>query len=294
MHFYFNYYLARYLGLDQPSGWVNSNGQPVSEAYVIAYFATRIDYDGTTRPAGEGVKTRCRFHFPDPGGLSKSVVRNDARVRAALTAVGSTGDIEMFGLLLHVYQDSYAHEGLNATTGHAFDSGPDQPYLHAARDRQMAQRVYNEMVNVLMNRRGIEGGEKSPAARALLRGKSFAAFWPQVQSVMLQQPRSMKGSSSYENRVTCWQQLIAKDFRNAKPRFNSKHVQTTDPLSRRFRAVAEMVPIWYTKSYKHSEHWGNWRPIRPEGPPPWSTQDVPKPKIEINPGWYPEYGHPKF
>ena len=180
VHFYFNYYLARYLGLDQPSGWINSKGQPVSEAYIIAYFATRIDYDGVTRPVGGGVGARSRFHFPDPGGPSKPVQRNDGRVRAALHAVGSTGDVEMFGLLLHVYQDSYAHEKHHKTTGHLTSSKPDKPYLHPTRDRQMAQRAYNEMVNLLLVRRGVAGGVSSPQARALLRGRSFAAFWNQA------------------------------------------------------------------------------------------------------------------
>ena len=187
VHFYFNYYLARYLGLDQPSGWVNSNGKPISEAYIIAYFATRIDYDAYSRPVGAGQTARSHFHFPAAGAF-QSVRRNDPRVYAALNTVGATGDLEMFGLLLHTYQDSFAHEGHSSGTGHASDKKADVPFYHPWRDVEMSIRVYDEMVNLLLARRGIAGGPRSPEARKLLAGKSFANFWVQVDTVLLQDP----------------------------------------------------------------------------------------------------------
>jgi RHS repeat-associated protein len=261
VHFYFNYYLARYLGLDQPSGWVNSNGQPVSEALIIAYFATRVDYDGMTKPFdGAGLSARRRFHFPDPVGKA-SVVQDDFRVRRALRSVGRAADVEMFGLLLHVYQDSFAHVGLNASTGHA-NKAPDQPYLHPRRDRLMAQKVYEQMVGLLLARRGVTGGPDSPEARALLRGRSFGTFWAQISSVLLQKPPGVRGVSETANRVLCWQQLIAKDFRNARPRFTDTDGGISTPLNLRFRRVSEKVPLWYSKSYDHEKYWGNWTPVR--------------------------------
>jgi len=272
VHFYFNYYLARYLGLDQPSGWVNSKGQPVSEALIIAYFATRVDYDDVTRPVGAGRLARERFHLPDPGGRSKGVQQNDPRVNAALRAVGNAGDVEMFGLLLHVYQDSFAHAGLHATEGHFWGHAPDQPYLHMARDRQMAQRVYEQMTNLLLARRGVQGGQASPAAQTLLRGKTFTAFWRQMRNVMLQPSRPVGNLSAQENRVICWQQLIAKDFRNARPRFNDDQSGMTNALMRRFRAISEKVPVWYGKHYSHSDYWGNWKPVWRDQPAPWPTK----------------------
>ena len=293
VHFYFNYYLARYLGFDQPSGWINSRGQAVSEAYIIAYFATRVDYDARTRPVQAGPTARGRFHFPDPGIL-KTVTRDDLRVSAALDAVGSTGDLEMFGVLLHIYQDSFAHEGFSKSSGHFYTQLPDVPFFYPARDFQMSQQVYAQMVNLLLARRGVVGGANSPSARLLLTGKSFAGFWSQVQGVMLQKPRTTKSVSPSARRIVGWEQLIIKDFRNARPRFNDRQPYPTNSLTERFRAVSEKVPVWYGKGYYHQQHWGQWQPVQPNGPPPWNTNGGAKYKAEMNPMWFPPYGKPKF
>ncbi|MFW6169328.1 MAG: RHS repeat-associated core domain-containing protein [Planctomycetota bacterium] len=277
VHFYFNYYLARYLGLDQPSGWINSKGQPVSEAYIVSYFATRVDYDRATEPVGGGAAVRQRFHFPDPGGPFQTVSRGDPRVSQALSTVGSTGDLEMFGVLLHVYQDSFSHEGFHKTTGHGFSKDPDRPYLHKKRDRQMAQSAYNKMANLLLARRGLGSRQESPEAKALLQGKSFAKFWYEINAVLLQEPRRVGSLTPFENRIVCWQQLVASDFNQAKPRFNDKRRDTSNPLTRRFREVSKKVPNWYGQSYDHRSLWGKWKPVRDNGPPPWRTLDSGKP-----------------
>lgn len=275
VHFYFNYYLARYLGLDQPSGWVNSKGQPVSEAYVLAYFATRVDFDRDTRPVAGGVLARSRYHFPDPGGPITGVTRDDPRVRAAMSSVAAAGDLEMFGLLLHVYQDSFAHESYNETIGHAPYPDVDKPYEHEKRDYDMAKRVYQALQELLLARRGVD--RKSPEAKQLLRGKDFHDFWVSVDTVFLQPPRNVHGPAALQNRITCWQQLIAKDFNQARPRFNDHEKDATNPLARRFRAVAEKVPVWYRRGYEHQRNWRNWRPVTPDGPPPWNVHE-PTPK----------------
>ncbi len=293
VHFYFNYYLARYLGLDQPSGWINSKGQPISEAYIIAYFATRIDYDAYSRPVGAGQLARSRFHFPAPGAF-QGVTRNDPRVYAALHAVGSAGDLEMFGALLHTYQDSFAHEGHGSATGHVLDKIADVPYYHLLRDFEMSMRVYAEMVNLLLARRGITGGANSPQANTLLTGRSFGAFWIQVDTVMMQIPRGTARSSPYAKRLVCWEQLISKDFQQATPRFRDDKAGLSNELTKRFRAVAEKVPEWYSKSYNHQRHWGQWTPVQPDGPPPWNTGGNLKYRFQMNPQYYPPYGKPKY
>ena len=117
VHFYFNYYLARYLGLNQPSGWINSRGQPMSEALIIAYFATRVDYDAQTQPVGAGVPARSRYHFPDPDD-ELGVRERDRRVQGAIREVADAGDLEMFGILMHVFQDSFSHRGFGDVLGH--------------------------------------------------------------------------------------------------------------------------------------------------------------------------------
>ncbi len=293
VHFYFNYYLARYLGLDQPSGWVNSNGQPISEAYIIAYFATRVDYDAYSWPVGAGKPVRSRFHFPAPGAF-QGVTRNDPRVYAALHAVGATGDLEMFGVLLHIYQDSFAHEGHDSATGHASDRTADVPYYHMLRDFEMSIRVYYEMVDLLLARRGVVGGVNSPQAQTLLTGRSLAGFWTQVDTVLTQTPRGTAGSTPYARRLVCWEQLIFKDFNRATPRFLDNGPGLSNELTRRFRAVAEQVPQWYGKSYNHPRQWGQWQPVQPDGPPPWNTNGNLKYRFQMNPQYLPPYGQPKY
>lgn len=255
VHFYFNYYLARYLGLDRPSGWVNSKGKPISEALIIAYFATRVDYDKQTAPIKGGVKARRRFHTPDPDD-GKGVREADNRVANALKAVGKTGDIEMFGLLLHTYQDTFAHQGFGDKLGHASQKHkPDEPFRHPVRDKRMARQTYAMMEQLLIARRG--GKAKCPG----LKTKSFNQFWNEVSSVMLQPPRGKGHDGSYSMRITCWRMLIDKDFRGASPQFNDSQEKSNSPLARRARQLAAKVVDWYGPSYSHRLRWQNWKPL---------------------------------
>ncbi|MBM4092314.1 MAG: RHS repeat-associated core domain-containing protein, partial [Planctomycetes bacterium] len=167
VHFYFNYYLARYLELDQPTSWINSKGQPVSEALIIAYFATRIDYDATTKPVGTGAYDRSRYHFADPN-KGYGVREDDPRVRTAIEGVARRGDLEMFGVLLHVYQDSFAHVYYGNVFGHAgAGHAPDEPFRNTMRDWRMAKRVYEKMELLAKARESMGGPVRD------LEGKSF-------------------------------------------------------------------------------------------------------------------------
>lgn len=138
----------------------------------------------------------------------------------------------------------------------------------------MAQSVYNKMADLLLARRGLAGREDSSRAKALLRGKSFATFWDEIDDVLLQEPRRVGSLTPFENRIVCWQQLVAADFNRATPRFHDKRRETSNPMTRRFREVSKKVPDWYGPSYDHRAHWGKWKPVRDDGPPPWRTLDV--------------------
>ena len=291
IHYYFTYYLARYLGLDQPSGWVNSQDAPVSEAYIIAYFANRVDYDVVTKPVGADVFARSRFHLPDPNDWH-GVRANDNRIRAGLRAVGAAGDIEMFGLLLHVYQDSHAHQGFGDLVGHAVDSKPDRPYFHLTRDYAMAQRVYLEMESLLLARRGLTRGVHDAEINALLNGKSFEDFWERVKWVMIQPPRA---DDALGTRIVAWQQLIRKDFNGATPRYDDYSGALKNRLSEQFRRVSDKVPEWYGNGYSHKKYWRNWQPVEQAELPPWRinsrARDPNKWAREIG---KPRYGEPKY
>lgn len=272
VHFYFNYYLARYLGLDQSSGWGNSRGQPMSEALIIAQFATRVDYDAQTKPLGAGIQARSRFHMPDPDD-GMGVRMNDGRVYKAMCEVADAGDLEMFGVLLHVYQDTFAHFSYGDAIGHIRAPGgvhsPDEPFRDSARERWMAFCVYSQMVRLLMARRGIDKDDVQ-AQTAVLNGRSFKDFWSRVSPTLLIAPTTPDAEAFRDDRVAAWQELIARDFRGATPRFNDKSSAATNYMTRWQRRVAAKVPVWYSPKYDHHAHWGHWRAV-PRQPSNWST-----------------------
>ncbi len=298
VHFYFNYYLARYLGLDQPSGWVRSKTIPVSEAYIIAYFATRVDYDSGTAPISGGASARRRFHMPDPND-EYGVREDEPRVRKALLSVANVGDAEMFGLLLHAYQDSFAHREFGDKMGHAVrvnmtgiewvGSDPDEPFRHSVRERRMAQKTYDAMYQLVVARRG------GKAKCSDLSTKSFNEFWKHVESVMLQPPRGTKHEAALQRRIASWRVLIAKDYRGASPKFDDTAGGSRSRLARRLRDLSKRVPEWYGSGYSHAKYWKNWQPV-----PPLRSQSTAAPPQQVKripyrlhgPGW--PLGEPKF
>jgi hypothetical protein len=242
-----NYYLARYLGLDQPSEWLNSRGEPMSEALAIAYFAARPDFDAETKPVGAGVAARSRFHFPDPND-GKGVREGDARVRQALLRRAHWGMVEMFSTLLHVYQDTFSHQGFGDVLGHISPEGgphaPDEPFRRPEVSQRMARESYHAMVWLLRARRGIRP-ENTPACTALLEGKSFEDFWRRIQPTLLIIPPTDDPRAFQDLRVKTWQNLIRLDFRGASPHFSETKPEAKTPMARYFRELSAEIPRWY-------------------------------------------------
>ena len=177
VHFYFNYYLARYLGLNQPSGWINSRGQPMSEALIIAYFATRVDFDAQTEPV-ISLQARRIYHVPDPNdGLG--VRERDRRVQGAIRAVADAGDVEMFGILLHVFQDSFSHYGYGDVWGHLWAVGgvhaPDEPHRDPARAANGAGSL---------RAHGAPPHGATRYRRRRYAGHEYPPGWPQLQQLL--------------------------------------------------------------------------------------------------------------
>lgn len=270
VHFYMNYYMARYLGLNRPTGWLNSQGRPMSEALVLAYMATRVDYDVETEPVKAGAIVRSRIHFPDPQD-GYGVRAGDNRVQAAIRVVAQAGDLEMFGVLLHTFEDTYAHQGFMATFGHASMSGetymPDEPFRHPWRDEWMARAVYEEMVQLLLARRGVNPSNPQ-AVSAVLQGRTFDAFWNSTRDTLFA-GQVRDGAEFGRIRAANWQDLILRDF-GARPRFTETDPIGRTPLALRCVQLARTVPIWYARSYNHATYWANWiqrRPFRTTNPP---------------------------
>ena len=129
----------------------------------------------------------------------------------------------------------------------------------------------NQMERLLLARRGISNRDSAEAA-ALLKGKSFQAFWSRIESSYLLGPNRAVGKSAYDYRIMFWQQLIAADFKDAKPRFNDRNPDPSNGLAKRLREISQQVPVWYGHRYSHARCWQDWKPVFREDPPPWSTR----------------------
>ncbi len=263
VHFYMNYYMARYLGLNRPTLWMNSQGRPMSEALVLAYMATRVDYEMETEPVYTGAIMRSRIHFPDPQD-GHGVRAGDNRVQAAIRVVAEAGDLEMFGVLLHTFEDTYAHKGFKSPLGHVKLSGgthmPDEPFRDPWRDEWMARAVYEEMVQLLLACRGVNPAN-TQAVNAVLQGRTFDGFWNSTRDTLLAGP-IREGEEFSRIRVANWKDRILQDF-GARPNFSETDPSALSPLAFRSRQLASTVPIWYAPTYNHAMYWANWIQRRP-------------------------------
>lgn len=225
VHFYFNYYLARHLGLTGNSGYFDDKGNPLSDAYIIAWMAQHVDDDAVSGPF-EGVNARSRFHFPDPDNGS-GVIENDPNVRDRLRRYSLLGDAARFGVYLHIYQDTYAHQGWGDAWGHAKGGHkPDIPHQHRAsdRDKRMAKQVYLRM-EALARAKGVDCSSRS-----------FEDFWQHVGKTLY------TASNDDNTRNNAWQQLIQKDF-GVNPVYGS--LADANQLMKDFRIFRDEVTTWY-------------------------------------------------
>jgi hypothetical protein len=163
-------------------------------------MAQHVDDDALSEPMGR-TGPRSRFHFPDPdnGG---GVIENDPNVRDRLRRYSLLGDAGRFGVYLHIYQDTYAHQGWGDVWGHLFGGHtPDIPYRHQAsdRDKRMAKQVYLRM-EALAKAKGVGKCCKDWSS------KSFDDFWKRVGKTLYTR------SDDDNTRNNAWQQLIQKDF----------------------------------------------------------------------------------
>jgi hypothetical protein len=239
VHFYFNYYLARYLCLTGASGFI-TGGVNVSDAYIAAWMAQRVDDDWKTEPydpsyrgiaSGHSQDARHRFHFAD--NSDNTTVANDSEVRAAVKGMAESGDPAQFGIYLHIYADTFSHQGYGDFWGHMTSKGGghdvDRPYLNQERDKRMAQAAYDVML-ALAKARGVCCDWSK---------KSFDDFWNKIKDTLFTE------SVDEGPRVEAWKKLIKNDLGVEVEYEKVGRSDFLDPWVKRFRENAAKVPKWH-------------------------------------------------
>ena len=231
IHFYFNYYVALYLCLDRFSGFV-CEGQRMTSAFTIAFSAQFVDDYEKTEPfslSGDaGATVRHKFHFPD---VNDKTIRDHKEVRNTLQ---KQVDDLAFGLYLHIYADTYAHEGYGDVWGHLNGGGDvDIPWQHQERDRAMVKAVYNRMREYAI-RLGVKCDWEHKSAEELLK---------RIESTLFRKEDDEK------KRIEYWKKLIKKDFNtNVDYSKNIKggYVDAFDKIQQR-------VPNWVEKEIEYKK-----------------------------------------
>lgn len=130
---------------------------------LIAWADARVDRDGKTRPEWPfNFRERATFHFrvtlgpPIPMAFNgyEVVVRDERVVRGSAEAAAivdkaiayEAPDPVLFGMGLHAYQDSWAHEGFEPVFGHLGELRyPDSPKRDPDKALEMSERTWEKM-----------------------------------------------------------------------------------------------------------------------------------------------------
>jgi hypothetical protein len=174
--------LASWCGLNDPR---ELYPEGVTQAFMIAWADYNVDKYSLSDPGAhvvsavdpERIKNRRIFHFPVPRGdrytrrlnyldpyTHQPRVNETAQyvVNLALNQVkqGKANPF-LFGVGLHVLQDSYAHEGYPIVEGHALGgTAPDYPITDPAKAVEMAKATYDALNQWSLANRGAAGGCK--------------------------------------------------------------------------------------------------------------------------------------
>jgi RHS repeat-associated protein len=226
VHFYFTYYLARCLGLSGPANLPGNTGLDL--AYEIAWMDEEVDHNAATRPNYNIwdraiVDQNGRYHFPGYGPI---VMMGDPAVSKLLYSAAGAKDVAEFGVLLHVFQDTFSHAGYGTILGHAYDLAyPDQPYNKPLVVPEMARACWNAM-SYLANQLGA-----TPPPQ--WQGKTFKDFLTHIDSVLF-------FNASVKGRAAEWRQLIEQEF-GVTVNFVDP---SNDPWLPTFLSCAQTVPQW--------------------------------------------------
>jgi hypothetical protein len=156
-HFYTVYYLLRKKCFTK------------EEAYEIAYYSQFVDDDPDTNPNHLGLTKQfsklAQYHFAG-SGPNVATAKDESNARSAVEKAftawkdGATGDAKATGTALHLYADSWSHEGFTAWDnkkindrgnplipvyiGHANASThPDHPWESPFKATAAAEKIFN-------------------------------------------------------------------------------------------------------------------------------------------------------
>jgi RHS repeat-associated protein len=130
VHFYMVYDMAIQNGIDSGT------------SLRIAQASNFVDHSGLTYPlSGVESQRRLSFHFPvGPRGV---VEPDNVRVRNLTAATARSGDAVAFGVMLHIYVDTWSHSGFGYRCGHASaGTKPDDPWRYPLKYPEMAHHVW--------------------------------------------------------------------------------------------------------------------------------------------------------
>ncbi|MFZ2657076.1 MAG: DUF6765 family protein, partial [Victivallales bacterium] len=118
VHVYFTYYIAReWMGMsDQEASELSWACQEVDDNYETKPIKYWYAGDAATILAtNDSVLRLHKFHIPNAPG--KNVEAGDAEIRDEMIKTKNSKNIIRFGILLHIYQDTFAHAGFSALSG---------------------------------------------------------------------------------------------------------------------------------------------------------------------------------
>lgn len=140
-HFYTMYLVAR------------DSGFTAAEALALATMDEYTDWDPRTDAVHPlGVEQRRLYHFPEATGTVIPTIRNSPFAKHNINMALKTNDFTKLGVALHVYMDSFSHEGYAQVFGHlAVVHVPDQPYLYPLKFKAMVSHVYSILKQYRVN-----------------------------------------------------------------------------------------------------------------------------------------------
>ena len=131
------------------------SGFTPDEARQIATMVEYTDWDARTEPVDGGGEQRRKFHFPCNSDRSGSYTRQNSAWGKHNVNIGlSINNLTHLGLAIHVYQDSYGHEGYGQKVGHIFAKwihSPDFPWRNPGKFKTMVTNVYGVMKQYRIN-----------------------------------------------------------------------------------------------------------------------------------------------
>ena len=131
------------------------SGFTPDEARQIATMVEYTDWDARTEPVEGDSEQRRKFHFPCNSDMSGSYTRQNSAWGKHNVNIGlSLNNLTHLGLAIHVYQDSYGHQGYGQKVGHVFAKwihSPDFPWLKPEKFKTMVTHVYGVMKQYRIN-----------------------------------------------------------------------------------------------------------------------------------------------